>query len=314
MLAPLLLLAAQVQASMVSEVHVFNTVTMSDQQLLRGKGGSEAGIVGALKLPAASNNPAVILLYGPGGYTYELQDWVELLNKRGIATFMVESTNGRVESYTGLRQLAMIRDAYAALAVLSEHPAIDKNRIALIGFTDAGQAALYSGMKRMKELYGDARYNFAAIASFYPNCSFQYREDEQMAGAPVRVFHGEKDNVNAIADCRNYVQRASAAGGKIRLSAYPGAEHAFDLKYPERVKDHSDESFRDCTIREAVKGVMMNETTGRMFHPDNDCVKHDGRWAYNADAAIAVKVELPAFLEQAFGQVQTAQRPAAASK
>ncbi|MGB1091806.1 MAG: dienelactone hydrolase family protein [Oceanobacter sp.] len=300
MLPAFFVIAPSVQASMRSEVHIFNTVTMSDQQLLRGSGGNEAGIAGALKLPEGDNVPAVILLYGPDGYTFELQDWADLLNERGIATFMVESTNGRLDSRTGLRQLAMIRDAYAALKVLAEHPSIDANRIGLIGFTDAGQAALYSGMRRMKDLYGDAEYQFAAISAFYPNCSVQYRDDTDLTDTPIRIFHGEKDNVHNIEFCRNFVFRAQAEGGDIRLSAYAGAEHAFDLKNPDQIKEDNRLSLRDCHITEKVKGILLNADTGRMFRMNNNCVRSDGRWAYNETAAELVKIELSMFLEQAF--------------
>ncbi|WP_051219428.1 dienelactone hydrolase family protein [Oceanobacter kriegii] len=299
-------LPSTASASMRSEIHVFNTVTMSDQQLLRGKGGHQAGIVGALKLPQASDNPAVILLYGPGGYSYELQDWVELLNAQGIATFLVESTYGRVEAYTGMRQLAMIRDAWAALDVLANHPAIDMHRIALVGFTDAGQAALYSAMSRMQTLYGRADQQFAAVAAFYPNCGFQYRDDDQLLATPVRIFHGMNDNINAIGSCQDFARRAKANGADIQVVAYDDAGHGFDLQHPEGLAEENTTSFRDCIVKEVVKGVLVNETTGRMFRPENDCVQSDGRFAYNAAAAQAVKIELPLFLRRAFGQRQTA--------
>tara|TARA_R110001592_G_scaffold195142_1_gene442784 strand:- start:154 stop:1143 length:990 start_codon:yes stop_codon:yes gene_type:complete len=296
----LFLSATSVRAAVSSQIITFNTVTMSDQQLLRGKGGESAGIVGALKLPAGKNNPVVILLYGASGYTYELQDWVELLNQRGIGTFMVDSTNGRIESSSSLRRMALIRDAYAALAQLAQHPGIDRKRIGLIGFTQSGQAALYAGMKRMQSLYGQADLSFAAIASFYPDCSFQYREDEVLIEAPVRIYHGADDQVNAADNCRHYVSRSAGTGGNIQITNYPDAGHAFDLIRSDKVRSGLERSLRGCTIREGVKGILLNQETGRVFRMEDDCVQPAGLWAYNAAAANDVRLKLPQFFTQVF--------------
>ncbi|MDO6683259.1 dienelactone hydrolase family protein [Oceanobacter sp. 5_MG-2023] len=300
LLGCLVLYATSVRAAVSSHVITFTTVTMSDQQLLRGKGGEQAGIVGALRLPPGDNNPVVILLYGASGYTYELQDWVELLNQRGIGTFMVDSTNGRIESTSSLRRMALIRDAYAALAQLAKYPGIDPKRIGLIGFTQSGQATLYAGMERMQSLYGQAGLSFAAIAAFYPDCSFQYREDDKLIQAPIRIYHGANDQVNAVDQCRDYVSRSASTGANIQITSYPDAGHAFDLVHSEKIRSGLERSLRDCTIREGIKGILLNQATGRMFRMGDECVQPSGPWVYNPAAASDVRLKLPQFFTQVF--------------
>jgi dienelactone hydrolase len=291
-----------------TEILSFTTVAMSDQQLLRGKGGEETGIAGVLRLPSENNNPVVILLYGSGGYGDYLDDWVSLLNNNGIGTFMVDSTSGRIQGgmdgeQNHLRQLSVIRDAYAALELLSKHPAVDPARIGLLGFSRAGQGALYAGMARMQQLYGkNVGHGFAGIVSFYPNCSFHYRNDEQLIGSPVEIFHGEADDVNAFAPCQDFTRRASAAGADIRLVGYPGVLHGFDWSAKTPSMQEQNGSTSACDIREEVKGLLINKATGRLFRFEDDCVKPAGKARFDAGAFADVKRQVPAFFEKVFGQ------------
>lgn len=287
-----------------TEVLPFNTVTMSDQQLLRGKGGEETGIAGVLRLPAEKNNPVVIIVYGTGGYGLYLDDWVDLLKQHGIGSFLIDSTSGRIQGESGdqasLRQLAVIRDAYAALDLLSQHPAVDHKRIGLMGFSKAGQGALYAATERMHSLYGKPGVTFAGVVSMYPNCSFRYREDDQLIKSPVRLFHGEADDVNAFGPCQNLVQRASRAGADIRLTGYPGVAHGFDRPSLRNGRTESGSSVRDCSIAEGVKGLLINQDTGRLFRFDDDCVRHTMGARYDANATADVKQRIPKFFESLF--------------
>jgi poly(3-hydroxybutyrate) depolymerase len=55
-----------------------------------------------------------------------------------------------------LGRLNQIIDAYRALDLLSKHPRIDPDRVALVGTSRGGQSALYASMKRFKRLHGGA--------------------------------------------------------------------------------------------------------------------------------------------------------------
>lgn len=56
----------------------------------------------------------------------------------------------------------------SALAVLGRHPRIDPERIAVMGFSKGGFAALYSSLRRFARMHGPAGLTFAAHVAFYP--------------------------------------------------------------------------------------------------------------------------------------------------
>jgi dienelactone hydrolase len=97
--------------------------------------------------------PAVILLHGSGGISGYVTDWEMDLNSMGVATFVIDCFKGRGIVNTNndqsqLGRLSMIVDAYRALDVLAKHPRIDPNRIAIMGFSRGGQAALLQPEQR----------------------------------------------------------------------------------------------------------------------------------------------------------------------
>ena len=300
-----LLMVAEANALTRTEILPFSTVAMSDQQLLRGKGGEPTGIAGVLKLPAESNNPVVVVLYGAGGYGDYLDDWITLLNQQGIGTFVVDSTSGRIDGVDSeqgqMRQLAVIRDAYAALELLSNHPGVDRQRIALLGFSKAGQGALYAAMQRMQKLYAPAQAQFAGVVAFYPNCTVRYRDDEQLIGSPVWIFHGEADEQNAFQPCNDYVQRASSAGAQIHMIGYPGVRHGFDWPTSNSSLSAATPAMSGCDIREEVKGLLINKATGRLFRFDDACVKPAGSARFDASAFADVKRQVPVLFSRLFG-------------
>ena len=46
----------------------------------------------------------------------------------------------------------------------------------------------------------------AAYVAFYPDCATTYRDDAQLVGKPVRLFHGAPDDYNPVAPCKAFVR------------------------------------------------------------------------------------------------------------
>jgi dienelactone hydrolase len=290
------------------EIHPFQSMTLTDQEFLAGrKEGKPVTLAGELRLPRAGNDrlPAVVLLHGSGGIGGYIPDWEEELNAIGIATFAIDSFTARgivntLNDQSQLGRLAMIVDAYRALSLLAAHPRIDPARIALMGFSRGGQAALYAGMKRFQLVYGQTGREFAAYIPFYADCGTTYRDDEDMTNKPIRLFHGSADDYNPVAPCRTYVERLKAKGKDVQLTEYSGAGHFFDaraLKKP--VKLDKAQTTRRCQLAESPGGVIVNGGTQQPFTYADPCVEYGPTLAYDEKASTEVRKAVKDFVTTA---------------
>jgi dienelactone hydrolase len=277
------------------EVHSFGSTTLTDQQILTGsKEGKPVTLAGELRIPRPGTDrlPAVILVHGSGGISGSVDEWSRQLNSMGVATFILDSFTGRgitstVADQDQLARLAMTIDAYRALELIAKHPRIDPARIAVMGFSRGGQAALYSSLKRLYRMHGPAGgVEFAAYITLYANCGTTYVDDDEMADRPIRMFHGTADDYVPVAPCRAYVERLRAKGKDVSLTEYADAYHVFDspaLKTP--IKLPQAQTTRGCRLEEAADGRIVNSQTKQPFTTAGDpCVEKGVTIAYNAEA------------------------------
>ena len=277
-----------------TEIHCFQSTTSTDQEFLTGRGeGKPVTIAGELRLPRAGNDrlPVVVVLHGSGGISGYVTDWEQDLNSTGVATFIIDSFSGRGITNTNydqdqLSQTAMIVDAYRALDLLAKHPRIDPTRVAVMGFSKGGQAALYASLKRFRKMHGSRAQEFAGYIAFYPPCTTTFREDEQVTDKPIRIFHGTADDYNPIEPCRAYVARLKAKGKDVQLAEYAGAGHVFDGRaYKTPVKLEKAQTRRHCELQERADGVIVNAKTQQPFTWRNPCVEYGPTLAYNEKAS-----------------------------
>ena len=155
------------------------------------------------KKESTGSLPAVVLLHGSGGPRIGVKYWSKILQKIGIVTFIVDSNSARgcpldsksrCKNYAEHQGMGNIIDAYRALELLSTHPQIDPNRIALMGFSVGGKATLYASVKRFQKMWGTPGLEFAAYIPFYPACNITFDHDEQISDKPIRIFYGEVDD------------------------------------------------------------------------------------------------------------------------
>jgi dienelactone hydrolase len=218
-----------------TELHSIDTLTLSDVQFLRGDASAKATRTsGQLRLANSSGRlPVVVLQHGSGGMAPNVEMWTRELNKIGISTFALDGFTGRglTEVNTNqalLGRLNFILDIYRGLDVLANHPSVDPERIALMGFSRGGQATLYASLKRFHRLWNKSGTEFVAYVPFYPDCMTTFLSDTDVVGKPIRIFGGTKDDYNPIATCKAYVERLRAAGADVEVTEYANAPHAFD--------------------------------------------------------------------------------------
>jgi dienelactone hydrolase len=280
------------------EVHSFQSTTLTDQEFLTGrKEGKPVTLAGELRLPRPGNDrlPLVVLLHGSGGISGAVTDWEQEFNSMGVATFVIDSFTARgivstVNDQTQLGRLTMIVDAYRALDLLARHPRIDPARVALMGFSRGGQAALYASVRRFQRMHGPAGREFAAYVPFYPDCTTTYQSDTEVTDRPVRIFHGTLDNYNPVAPCKAFVERLRAQGKDVQLTEYAGAWHVFDgqsLKKPVTLEKAP--TTRRCQLAEAQDGVIINAGTKQLFTYADPCVEYGPTVAYDEKAYAEAK-------------------------
>jgi hypothetical protein len=156
------------------ELRPLESATLSTQQILVGdKNGKPVLLAEELRIPKPGTDklPAVILIHSAGAINPATERWAQEFDNMGVATLMVDSFSGR-SFYTPADQLkldplGMMIDAYRALESLAQHPRIDPSRIAVMGFSKGGTAAVYSSNERFRKLYGPPNVEFAAHIGLY---------------------------------------------------------------------------------------------------------------------------------------------------
>lgn len=195
--------------------------------------------------------PAVVFLHGCSGLTVfgriiGLYDaWSRILTDAGYAVLMIDSKGSRGLGRTcepGVGRARMYRerpgDAYAGLDFLQKRPAVDPERIFLIGWSQGGGVAFLT-MNTLSIGRPDPppQHDFRRAVAFYPGkCARRLHEAPYTAvepGAwatvgPILILHGGKDNWTPAGPCKAFVAALQAAGQPVEIVVYPDAVHAFD--------------------------------------------------------------------------------------
>ena len=210
-------------------------------ELMQGnKGGETVNIVGHLFLPPGNDKvPAVVLVHGSGGiYKAELDYWPMQFNAAGIAVFTLDMFGPRgvqstAEDQSQVPFAADVSDAFAALRLLATHPRIDRQRIALMGFSRGGTATLRASVEKIiaaQKLPDGLRYA-AFIPTYAGGCAGIFRlvvKPGVFSKAPMLFIHGDADDYTPIGPCQDYADRIGNAGTPVEFVVIEGAQHKFD--------------------------------------------------------------------------------------
>ncbi len=188
--------------------------------------------------------PAVVLMPTCGGHNYSLHvfDWAEKALKRGYAVLVVDPLRPRgVDQHNCLPPLKVLparilKDAFDAANHLRGQPFVNKERIALMGFSQGAMIGL--GAAGPESFGGNGRRSFQAIISFYPACAFpNIRRGDRMIDirylarevkTPLLVLMGADDTETEPVNCVPLLTEQKAQGAPVEWEVYKNATHVFD--------------------------------------------------------------------------------------
>lgn len=222
-------------------------------------------VFGQLSIPIDSVNPnkkypLIIGVAGSLGWRKHHHDYMKMYQKEGFATFELNSFKSRkitstVGSQDQVTIAAIILDAYRALEKLAKHPSIDKDNVAITGWSLGGGVALFSGWLPLKNII-TKNVSFAAHLPFYPPC-FIDPENLDFTQSPIHVMIGALDNWTPSTPCNNLVKKLQGKAN-IDITIFPESHHSFDSETPVTINKEG-YSFKDCLFTLTEDGdVLMN--------------------------------------------------------
>jgi dienelactone hydrolase len=183
--------------------------------------------------------PAVVLLHGCAGILPKHHWWAKQLQGWGYAVLIVDSLTPRnVSNVCSDGELhppgpyRRVFDAYGALQYLQRQPAVDAQRIAVMGWSHGGTTVLTAFNRLLVEVMDLPRNTFRAAVAWYPFCL------GSGFTTPLLILIGEQDDWTPAAACRQMLKDLEPDTAPVRLKVYPGAYHSFDRLRSERITYH----------------------------------------------------------------------------
>jgi dienelactone hydrolase len=180
-------------------------------------------VPGLLAKPKGSGPfPAVVLLQTCGGMKPHVTDaWPGYLTGLGYVTLTVNSLGARGhtkctrQNFMAKNYHEITMDAYGALDYLAGQPFVDREKVAVMGFS-MGAAAIHNEL--VPRLFREnGELDFKAAIAVYGYCSIMRK-----GPIPLMLILPEKDKLTA--GCL----RIAKINPWIKVHVIPGAYHAFD--------------------------------------------------------------------------------------
>ncbi len=165
------------------------------------------------------------------------RDWAQRLNADGFAAVFPDSygSRGFAGSQCMVRSRAVrpdrerVGDIEVARAWLLDQAWAAPDRIALLGWSNGGIAALWAVRPRLAPKDGKA--DFRSATALYPGCR-RLLNAAWSTRVPTLVLIGGADDQARPAECQQMVAGAKGRSARAVIHVYPGAHHDFD--HPSR--------------------------------------------------------------------------------
>jgi dienelactone hydrolase len=197
----------------------------------------------ALIRPAGTGPfPAIVLMHQCAGLNQAVLAWTRKAVAHGYAVLLADSLGPRgVKSVcygpkAGVNFFRGARDALQAAEHLRRLSFVDKDRIALVGFSWGAMVGLLASSSHYAGALG-AKAGFAAVASLYPGCfriSPESRPPFDLVNPdierPLLVLMGEADTETPAWECLEKLAVVKKSGAPVDWHVYSGTTHCWDCR------------------------------------------------------------------------------------
>ena len=221
-------------------------------------------VSGILTLPKVIDNEKFPLIIGVAGsldWGEHHHKYLEKYRDMGIATFQLNSFTSRgikstVGTQTKVTTAMIILDVYKAFEALENHPNIDKDKVALTGWSLGGAVTLFSGWAPIKNAI-NSNLNFSAKLAFYPPC-FAIPNNIDFESVPTHILIGNLDTWTPSLACQELEKIMQDNGYDFNVTVYQDSYHSFDRDSDISIIENA-YSFSDCRLKIRDDGaVLMN--------------------------------------------------------
>lgn len=119
----------------------------------------------------------------------------------------------------GIEEVAAVVEKL--IAAQSEKYGVPPEKIALLGFSQGTMVALYAGPHYKDRLAGIVGYS--GVLVWEDNV-----KPDSLQKIPVRLFHGEDDDILPVHEVHDAAERLKAAGFDVKYDLYPGLGHGIN--------------------------------------------------------------------------------------
>ena len=190
---------------------------------------SKQPLLGYLLRPkSADPQAAIVILHGCEGFGLNYIIRGREFQTAGYVVLVLDSLGSANACTGGAGAPAEALDAYAALGWLDKHSFVDPTRVAVLGFSMGGLAALM--VAQSGPLENTFPQHFRAAVAYYPAC----RWSSGIVTLHTLILIGGGDDWTPAADCEAMIKSQNETGVPITLRVFAGATHAFNSPAPPR--------------------------------------------------------------------------------
>jgi dienelactone hydrolase len=176
-------------------------------------------------IPATNGNPlaAVIALHGAGGDVHGMDQSATLLAEQGFAVYILHyfdrTDTQSADKATILRNFPIwMKTLWDAVSFVEKQPAVDRARIALLGFSLGAYLSLANASI-------DNRVQ--VVVEFFGGLPREMKLFMRRL-CPVLILHGETDSTIPVSEAYNLQRLLQEKGIPYEIKIYPGTGHGFD--------------------------------------------------------------------------------------